>query len=741
MSKAATKYDQYQNPCLQQIRKTRKNGIKQALVVMAGGLGKTVVAARDVKDYLQTQRRRILVLCHDKEILSQNQQKFQQIVGDQYSYGFFNGVQKDFEDVDILFATFQTMGGMRGWKDCFYKDEFSYIIVDESHHSRAKTYEEVLTYFEPEFLLGLTATPDREDGRSLVDIFGEPIFVLDFVNAWAYGFLTPVDYNLVTTEIKDVKNLLGPNRNLTLKALNEQLFLRMSDEDLVKDIQKRISDLQNPRTIIFCQNIAQTDSIAELYPGAKPLHYKIPDDQRTQIMQDFRKGTLRTIVVRDMLNEGIDVPEVDVIIRLRLSDSKLLFEQQLARGLRICEGKTAVRVYDYASSLEQLDRLFDYEARMLRAERKRQQEQNQNADDMLPKDGISPTTDNESRKLIITLTGGTASVTKVDIQKLIAQGKTNAAKYIYGYDGERLLQSLTNSVKRLGYMPYQSEIIENATGEFAAVGSYLKYLGPTWEDVVNKVKEAAGEDAQYIKWHLRKHAPQAYDANLPIQTKQIIIIQIICGFVEKHNCLPTIKEFCDQPGAPSRGAFRKNGVFPTYKAAITAAGFDPNDYSLRKMTVFTDSEKDQLLCKIAAEFKTRGRPLIWEEIDKCPRLPNAKTIQKRLGINTDDWETKFIPLMKGFMSGNDEGVYWNREDLWRIKQREVFLNIMLELQHVPSRREIGNRFGSQDGIRHLSEYGNYSDFVDYMRPEIIKLAEQGKIKKAHVGKKAGLSLC
>lgn len=728
-----SKYDLYQLPCLVKIQAARESGARRALVVMAGGLGKTVVAAKDVKKFLQMGRRRVLVLCHDKDILGQNRKTFEEILGNQYNYGFFHGREKNFEKVDILFATFQTMGGRCNWKRSFSENEFSYIVVDESHHGRAKTYEEVLTYFKPNFLLGLTATPEREDGKSLEEIFGETIFTLDFVDAWANGFLTPVDYRLVTKELTGTREFLESNKPFTLKILNDKVFTRMPDEELVENIREQVSDLDNPRMIIFCQSIDQANKIARLYPGAKALHSAMLADEGQQNLRDFRDGKLRTLVVRDMLNEGIDVPEVDVIVRLRLTDSKLLFEQQLARGLRVYEGKTIVRVYDYASSMEQLDRLFDYEARVQRAEQRllRVQLKQDRIEKELPNGESVKANGTNPRRFVITLTGGDVLVRKVDIQLLIARGKADAEKYIYGYDGEVLLKSLVQIVRELGYMPYQNEVIENASGKFAAVGSYLKYLGPTWEDVVDKVKTAIGEDAIKIEWRIRKHAHAAYDSHLPVEEKRAIVIKIIQDFMDSYQRLPTVEEFCAQEGAPSRGVFRKNGVFPTYEAAIIAAGFDPHDPEIRNVR-YAKLRRQLILEKLATETRKRGCPLTWEEIDKCPQLPTAVNVKETLAVR--DWEKDFVPLMKECMAGDDNGIYWNRADLWREKQRAVFLEVTLELGHVPSRREMGNRFGSQDGLRRMREYGSYNDFVWYMRPEILELAKQGKIKKQHVGK-------
>ncbi|MCM1343738.1 MAG: DEAD/DEAH box helicase family protein [Lachnospiraceae bacterium] len=125
------RYAEYQTPCLEKLKETRKNG-SRGLIVMAGGLGKTIVAARDVRDFLdENPGKRVLFLCHDTGILAQNKKKFEAIVGDGCHCGLFIGIEKEFEPVDVLFASFQTLGGHDKWMQAFLENEFAYIIVDE----------------------------------------------------------------------------------------------------------------------------------------------------------------------------------------------------------------------------------------------------------------------------------------------------------------------------------------------------------------------------------------------------------------------------------------------------------------------------------------------------------------------------------------------------------------------------------------------------------------------------------
>lgn len=466
------RYAEYQTPCLERLRAARENG-NRGLIVMAGGLGKTIVAARDVKTFLdENPGKRVLFLCHDTGILAQNKKKFESIVGDSYRYGLFIGHdQKEFDVVDVLFASFQTMGGPDKWMHAFLENEFAYVIVDEAHHAAAQTFKAVIDYFRPEFLLGLTATPNREDGKSLSDVFGEPIFTLDFVDAWAMGYLTGVDYQLVTDEISGLKEYLDPENHerISLGELNRKVFIPKRDEWLVKDIQVRTAAKKNPRMVVFCQAIRHAEHIAELL-GSRVLHSKQTLMEQEQNLSAFRKGVITTLVVVDKLNEGIDVPEIDVIVRLRLTGSATVFQQQLCRGLRICDGKEDVLVLDYVSSCEQIEMLFDME-------RELQEHSSSHSSREL---GSEP-------RFVVTVTGGSFHAEKVDIMELIQRAKWGK------YSPRVLTHMLQAFAKKLGRTPDYKDM--KAAEDIPSMNTYAKYFG-TW----NKALEAAGLEANLRRW-------------------------------------------------------------------------------------------------------------------------------------------------------------------------------------------------------------------------------------------------
>ncbi|MGL5637972.1 MAG: DEAD/DEAH box helicase family protein, partial [Cetobacterium sp.] len=180
----------FQVPALYELSKTREEGFNKALVIVATGLGKTYLSAFDSKNF-----DKILFVAHRDEILKDAQKTFETIYSDSKSYGFFNGSAKDTKK-DIIFASVQTLSKNDYLsEDYFSKDYFDYIVVDEFHHSSAKSYSEILNYFKPKFLLGLTATPDRADSGDIYKLCDYNIaYECDLRVAINNGWLTPFQY-------------------------------------------------------------------------------------------------------------------------------------------------------------------------------------------------------------------------------------------------------------------------------------------------------------------------------------------------------------------------------------------------------------------------------------------------------------------------------------------------------------------------------------------------------------------
>ena len=347
---------EYQTECLDAVQTVRDQGLKRALIVMATGLGKTVTMAFDAKKYREKRGGRVLFLCHNNDILAQAKTTFQAVNGSDCSYGYFNGDEKHFHHVDFLFASFQTMEESR---DLFDPKEFAYIQVDESHHSQADTFRSTIEYFDPEFLLGATATPDRLDQLDIRDIFGQEVFYLPLEEAMARGLLTPVDYRLLTDEISTSEVLETEEGRVSLAELNRRIFVPKRDEEIAKIIAWHAAEFEDPRIIIFCASIEHCNHLAKFIPDSFAIHSGIPDKERPVRLEMFRQGLISTVLTVDAFNEGIDVPQANILVFLRSTTSQTIFLQQLGRGLRLSDGKDKVIALDFVSNCERIKMVRD----------------------------------------------------------------------------------------------------------------------------------------------------------------------------------------------------------------------------------------------------------------------------------------------------------------------------------------------------------------------------------------------
>lgn len=351
---------EYQKECLAAIDEAVANGEKRALIVMASGLGKTYTSAFAVEKFFAGQSfGRVLVLCHSEKILRQTKDKFKKYFGEEFSYGMYANYDKTARPTNFLFATFQTMKENR---QEFSKDEFSYIIVDEAHHSRARTYFPTICYFKPKFLLGLTATPDRLDGQKIEGIYGEPVYKLGFIEATNRGLVAECDYRLVLDDLSQERldEYLAGDEKVSIKQLNRTLFVKKRDEEIVRLIGEYSAEVENPKTMIFCRTIEHARKIARLMGDKSVLvHKRNSDSMNDYALKAFKDGEINTVISVDMLNEGVDIPDANIIVFLRNTVSPAVFYQQLGRGTRLAKGKDKVKVLDFVNNCERIKMVLE----------------------------------------------------------------------------------------------------------------------------------------------------------------------------------------------------------------------------------------------------------------------------------------------------------------------------------------------------------------------------------------------
>lgn len=340
----------YQAEAWRKLWQQRSTHRKRALIHLATGLGKTSVAAVDALHYLKVENpgARVLFVSHMTDISTQAKHTFLH-VNPKFTTAMFRGTVKD---VDVTFATFQALYRKL---DSIQPDYYDYIIWDEAHHIEAETFSAVRKHFTPQFELGLTATPERADGRDILNYFGKPLFVKSLADGIGEGWLSAVDYHIVFDEaIKEAMNN-GFELN-TLKEIRGLFSIRTRNEVISKEVLQRRHEIgmDHAKTIVFCQTISAAEEMAKLL-GGEVYHSERKPEDRLDILQRFKNGKLQVICTVDMFNEGIDIPDAKLVVFLRSTSSRTIFEQQLGRGLRKAPGKDKVTVLDFVANVERIN--------------------------------------------------------------------------------------------------------------------------------------------------------------------------------------------------------------------------------------------------------------------------------------------------------------------------------------------------------------------------------------------------
>jgi superfamily II DNA or RNA helicase len=347
----------YQEEALDRVDLARSQGSGKALIIMATGLGKTRVAGEVILREILTERgANVLVLAHTIPLVHQLEAATWEVLNKDISTHIWAGGECPAYAGGVTFATMQSMIEAAKREDL--KRRFSLVVVDEAHHAPADGYRQLLELLEPAFLLGLTATPWRLDERLLSDMFGQPVFTMSIVDGMQQGYLAAVDYRMLVDNIDWDETRTLSQQRLTVSELNRRLFLPERDESIVSKLVEHMDSIGKPRCLIFCRTIEHATTIYRLLRAAgKPcrlIHSDLDAMEGARILREFRAGRNSTLISVDMLNEGIDVPDVNLVAFLRVTHSRRIFVQQLGRGLRISEGKATVRVLDFVADIRRV---------------------------------------------------------------------------------------------------------------------------------------------------------------------------------------------------------------------------------------------------------------------------------------------------------------------------------------------------------------------------------------------------
>lgn len=320
-----------QRRALAALASTREAGHLRGLVVLATGLGKTLLAALDA---LQMGARRVLFVAHRAEILEQARRAFAWVLPDR-SAGLFMGGVRDV-GADLVFASVQTLGRPEQLKQ-WAADHFDLIVIDEFHHAAALGYRRVLTYFQPRFMLGLTATPERSDGAELLTLCDDNlVFRADLTEAIAAGRLVPFAYHGLKDSV-DYQAIPWRSGRFDPEALSQALATRSHAEQALQGYLAHAPE--GPRRgLWFCASIRHAEFMAaflrERGIRAVAVHSE-GGAPRSASLRDLEAGRLEAIATVDVFNEGVDVADVNVVVLLRPTESRVVFLQQIGRGLRL----------------------------------------------------------------------------------------------------------------------------------------------------------------------------------------------------------------------------------------------------------------------------------------------------------------------------------------------------------------------------------------------------------------------
>lgn len=332
---------------LEKLEKTVQQGYDKALVVLATGLGKTYLAAFFAKKY-----KKILFVVHRDEIIQQAMEAFRKVHPDK-TIGLYNRVEKN-RTSDILFASVATISRAYHYNK-FKKDEFDLIIIDEFHHAAANTYQKIINYFEPGFLLGITATPDRLDNRDIYGICDNNVAIhINFLDAIANNWLSPFKYYGIKDEIDySTIKLIGNYYD------QEELLKAQIQTEYLEKVFREWSIKKQSRTIGFCSSIKQAKFMCEYFISkgieACTVFGETNSLERLTRRRQLIDGEIEIIFTVDLYNEGVDIPNVDTLLFLRPTESITVFTQQLGRGLRLSEGKSHCVVIDFIGNYKNAD--------------------------------------------------------------------------------------------------------------------------------------------------------------------------------------------------------------------------------------------------------------------------------------------------------------------------------------------------------------------------------------------------
>ena len=347
---------QHQREALDALQAMRDRHETIALLYHATGTGKTVTAVMDAKRC----GGRTLFLAHTQELVNQAADTFRTLWPEVTVGRYMESIKEP--EAHVVCGSVQSVALHL---EDFREDAFSYLIVDEAHHAAADTYQKILAYFHPAFTLGLTATPERtDDNRAILDIFKNTAHKLDIQTAVEIGELVPIRCIRIHTNI-DLTRVRFNSVQYNIRDLESKIYVPERNRLIVDTWLQYVRD---KRTVVFCASVRHAEQIAELFRqagvSAAAVSGGMKPAERREFQDRFVRREILVLCACDLLNEGWDCPEIEVLFMARPTMSRVLYTQQLGRGMRLFPGKESLMVFDFVDNASQynmpqsLHRLF-----------------------------------------------------------------------------------------------------------------------------------------------------------------------------------------------------------------------------------------------------------------------------------------------------------------------------------------------------------------------------------------------
>ena len=347
---------QHQREALDALQAMRDRHETIALLYHATGTGKTVTAVMDAKRC----GGRTLFLAHTQELVNQAADTFRTLWPEVTVGRYMEAIKEP--ETHVVCGSVQSVALHL---ENFREDAFSYLIVDEAHHAAADTYQKILAYFHPAFTLGLTATPERtDDNRAILDIFKNTAHKLDIQTAVEIGELVPIRCIRIHTNI-DLTRVRFNSVQYNIRDLESKIYVPERNRLIVDTWLQYVRD---KRTVVFCASVRHAEQIAELFRqtgvSAAAVSGGMKPAERREFQDRFVRREILVLCACDLLNEGWDCPEIEVLFMARPTMSRVLYTQQLGRGMRLFPGKESLMVFDFVDNASQynmpqsLHRLF-----------------------------------------------------------------------------------------------------------------------------------------------------------------------------------------------------------------------------------------------------------------------------------------------------------------------------------------------------------------------------------------------